>query len=122
MPDREAGRIKTEDIELSKRHLPGGSLLDLQEPRREPVRCQDHRVAIASPRAFAGITVVVRCCDLGPGFDPPELQVKDLSDRAAEPLSRGAGGREPLRLLCKEQGWDQLPARSMPTPGDERHR
>jgi len=68
-PHRGAGRKKRQSAGLDDPHLPGGSLLDLDEQRRELIRCENYAVAVTSPEGFAGISVKGYHRDRGPGFD-----------------------------------------------------
>jgi hypothetical protein len=72
-PDGEAGRIKRNGAGLGKRRLPGASLLDLHEHRREFVPYENQPVAVASPHEFTAASVVAHCHDRRPGFDPGDF-------------------------------------------------
>ena len=69
-PQCEAGRKKRESEGRGKRHLPGESLLDLEERGRALLQCDDDPVAVTSPNGFAAFPAEAHCRDRGPGFDP----------------------------------------------------
>ena len=84
-PDREAGRIKSKSAGRGNQRLPGASLLDLQERRRELIQCENQPVAVTSPYGLPAIPVEAHGDDGGPGFDTRDFYLGGLPERLAEP-------------------------------------
>ena len=84
-PDREAGRIKSKSAGRGNQRLPGASLLDLQERRRELIQCENQPVAVTSPYGLPAIPVEAHGDDGGPGFDTRDFYLRGLPESLAEP-------------------------------------
>src|SRR5271166_4723664 len=100
---RYVGRAKRESAGRGRRKFPGGTLLDLDEHRRELIQKDSHPVAVTSPDGLAAASAVAHYCDRGPRFDPRNFQVRDLPDRIAEPA----------RIYARLKARQSYPFRSM---------
>src|SRR5271166_3948577 len=62
---RYVGRAKRESAGRGRRKFPGGTLLDLDEHRRELIQKDSHPVAVTSPDGLAAASAVAHYCDRG---------------------------------------------------------